>query len=256
MRDDQHGWTGAFVAHGAAATMGTVYEPYLELTPHIDIFCRRLLAGQYFCEAAYASQRGLSWMTTVVGDPLYRPFLVPLDDAIAGIKGPHTPHDDWLLLQQFLQQAGSDRTALPLDTLQKTFATDNSGPVAYEALGDLLLLSKDPQAGPAAEKAYRAALPYLKLPLDRIRLGLKLADYYASHGQPGMAEAEKATLCTLYPEEAKAFGLTPVLAPPTSGRGASPSSIRAGSPTRPTTTSCPISGCVPPGRCCSWTAGW
>ena len=59
------------IAHGADATMGMVYEPYLELTPHEDIFTRRLLQGDYFAEAAYASERGLSWMLTVVGDPLY-----------------------------------------------------------------------------------------------------------------------------------------------------------------------------------------
>ena len=58
LRSDTVGWAGRLIAHGAAATMGTVYEPYLALTPHEDIFSRRLLQGDYFAEAAYAAEPG------------------------------------------------------------------------------------------------------------------------------------------------------------------------------------------------------
>jgi len=51
-----------------------VYEPYLALTPHLDIFENRLRLGFTFAESAYMSERVVSWMTTVVGDPLYRPY--------------------------------------------------------------------------------------------------------------------------------------------------------------------------------------
>ena len=34
--------------------MGNVYEPYLALTPHLDVFTKRLLDGDSFAEAAYA----------------------------------------------------------------------------------------------------------------------------------------------------------------------------------------------------------
>jgi tetratricopeptide (TPR) repeat protein len=54
--------------------MGCVDEPLLAGTPDIGIFFQRWLAGCSFGEAAYASQRFLSWQTTVIGDPLYRPF--------------------------------------------------------------------------------------------------------------------------------------------------------------------------------------
>ena len=77
MRSTTQNWVGPLIAHGADATMGCVYEPYLALTPHVDIFTRRLLDGDSFAEAAYACQPGLSWMTTVVGDPLYQPFQTP-----------------------------------------------------------------------------------------------------------------------------------------------------------------------------------
>ena len=74
VRNPQYNWVAPLLAAGAAATMGNVYEPYLTLTPHLDIFHDRLAAGFTFGEAAYMCQRVLSWMTTCVGDPLYRPF--------------------------------------------------------------------------------------------------------------------------------------------------------------------------------------
>jgi len=74
LRDPLRHWAGPLVAAGAAATLGNVYEPYLALTPHLDVFHDRLRAGLTFGESAYMAQRVLSWMTTCVGDPLYRPF--------------------------------------------------------------------------------------------------------------------------------------------------------------------------------------
>jgi tetratricopeptide (TPR) repeat protein len=63
------------LAKGVTATMGCVDEPYLEGTPDIAMFMGRfVMLGFTFGEAACASQSVLSWQTTVVGDPLYRPF--------------------------------------------------------------------------------------------------------------------------------------------------------------------------------------
>lgn len=74
IRNAGTGWVGPLVARGAAATLGSVLEPYLSLTPNVDLLIENLLAGRTFAEAAYASQPALSWMITFVGDPLYRPF--------------------------------------------------------------------------------------------------------------------------------------------------------------------------------------
>jgi uncharacterized protein (TIGR03790 family) len=74
LRDPRANWAAPLLAHGAAATLGNVYEPYLALTPHLDVFVDRLRNGLNFAESAYASEPVLSWMTTFVGDPLYRPF--------------------------------------------------------------------------------------------------------------------------------------------------------------------------------------
>ena len=74
LRDLHANWVGPLLEKGAAASMGNVYEPYLQLTPHLDTFNDRLLHGFTFAESAYMAVRVLSWMSTMVGDPLYRPY--------------------------------------------------------------------------------------------------------------------------------------------------------------------------------------
>lgn len=75
-------WLGAFVTQGYCATMGSVYEPYLEYTHHPHIFLKHLLAGGNFGEAIMMSTPALSWQSVAIGDPLYRPFKVGLDDQL------------------------------------------------------------------------------------------------------------------------------------------------------------------------------
>ena len=87
LRNAAGGWAAPLLAHGAAATLGNVYEPYLALTPNLDIFTDRLRNGFNFAESAYASERVLSWMTTFVGDPLYRPFGL-LQETVCGERRP------------------------------------------------------------------------------------------------------------------------------------------------------------------------
>jgi uncharacterized protein (TIGR03790 family) len=75
LRDPHANWVGPLLSLGAAASMGNVFEPYLQLTSHLDIFNERLLHGFTFAESAYMSIMGLSWMSVMVGDPLYRPYV-------------------------------------------------------------------------------------------------------------------------------------------------------------------------------------
>ncbi len=78
VRTDSKKWVGPLLARGAACTMGSVYEPFLQGSPRIDVFVDRLLRGYTLVEAGYMSQRLLSWMAVFLGDPLYRPFLKPV----------------------------------------------------------------------------------------------------------------------------------------------------------------------------------
>ena len=55
LRSTSNYWCGPLLADGATATMGCVYEPFLDGTPNMGIFFTRWLAGFNFGEAAYAA---------------------------------------------------------------------------------------------------------------------------------------------------------------------------------------------------------
>jgi len=73
-----HDWCPALIAAGVAATVGNVYEPYLGLTHRPDLLLEALAAGETLGDAAYYALPALSWQAIVIGDPLYRPFRIPL----------------------------------------------------------------------------------------------------------------------------------------------------------------------------------
>ena len=73
------GWCGPLVARGVAATVGNVFEPYLQLTHRPNLLLRALSRGQTWGDAAYYALPALSWQAVTIGDPLYRPFKVPLE---------------------------------------------------------------------------------------------------------------------------------------------------------------------------------
>ena len=222
VRSPTAGWVGPLIAHGAAATMGCVYEPYLALTPHLDIFTRRLLDGDYFAEAAYASQKALSWMVTVVGDPLYRPFKRSVEAALAD-SGPENPdHYDWLLLQQIRRGMVAGEIPNTVSSLEKRL--DLPGCVAQEGLGDLLEGVKEPAAVSMAERAYREAAHLATQPIDHIRIGLKLVQLYENHGQGDEAQNELNSLREHYPLDAANFGVPSPFVP--AGAESSPLKLR------------------------------
>lgn len=74
LRSAQSGWTGPLVARGVTATIGNVYEPYLNLTHQPHLLVRALLRGDCWGDAVYFSLPSVSWQTIAIGDPLYRPF--------------------------------------------------------------------------------------------------------------------------------------------------------------------------------------
>ena len=80
--------------------MGCVNEPYLSVTPNVAAFLARLIAGGFtFGEAAWAAQPALSWQTTVVGDPLYRPFGKNRRQLHAEFARTHDPLIEWSYLR-------------------------------------------------------------------------------------------------------------------------------------------------------------
>ena len=86
MHSTTAGWVAPFVARGATATFGNVFEPYLQLTHHPDLLLRALARGATLGDAAYYALPALSWQTVLIGDPLYRPFAVPFDEQWKDLK--------------------------------------------------------------------------------------------------------------------------------------------------------------------------
>jgi uncharacterized protein (TIGR03790 family) len=82
LRSDTDGWCGPLVARGVTATVGNVYEPYLEFLHRPDLLFEALARGENLVDAAYYALPVLSWQSIVIGDPLYRPF------AMAQVKDP------------------------------------------------------------------------------------------------------------------------------------------------------------------------
>ncbi len=78
VRSDTEGWCGPLVARGVTATVGNVYEPYLEYLHRPDLIMEALARGNDWVDAAYYALPLLSWQAITIGDPLYRPFAVPL----------------------------------------------------------------------------------------------------------------------------------------------------------------------------------
>ena len=80
LRSDSAAWCGPLVGRGVAATVGNVFEPYLGLTHRPNLLLRALSQGKNFGDAVYYALPMLSWQAVAIGDPLYRPFKVPLEE--------------------------------------------------------------------------------------------------------------------------------------------------------------------------------
>jgi len=85
LRSVDTGWCGPLVARGVTATLGNVFEPYLQLTHRPDLLFRALASGATLGDAAYYALPVLSWQSVLIGDPLYRPFAVALREQLKDI---------------------------------------------------------------------------------------------------------------------------------------------------------------------------
>ena len=83
-------WCKRMLEDGVAATIGPVYEPYLFSFPRPEEFFAQLLRGELtLVECYYRTQPLNSWMMTLIGDPLYRPYAAsPMKGVGAGGVNP------------------------------------------------------------------------------------------------------------------------------------------------------------------------
>ena len=173
IRDPHARWIGPFIRKGATATFGSVYEPYLQLTPDQPLFFSRLIQNGFsFGEAGYAATRALSWQTVFVGDPLYRPFGRTPDALRADLTRRKSPMLQWfhlLAVNQGLAAGAPPEAAIA--HLQQLPETKGSA-VLQEKLGELL--SADGQS----ESALAAYLVAVSLS-DSLKQKQRLSDELA-----------------------------------------------------------------------------
>jgi uncharacterized protein (TIGR03790 family) len=165
-------WVGPLLAKGATCTMGTVYEPFLQGTPDIGVFLGRwLYEGASFAEAALVSQKTLSWQTTVIGDPLYRPFLEKPKQRHEDLQKSHSKLFEWSLLR--VVDINLD-TSLPVDeaiAFLVSLPEMKTSALLNEKLGDLL---KAKGRWIEAIDPYEKALKLDPTPEQRLRISLTL----------------------------------------------------------------------------------
>ncbi|MDD5262668.1 MAG: TIGR03790 family protein [Methylacidiphilales bacterium] len=205
-------WVGPLVSRGVAATMGSVYEPYLKLTPNVYVFFRNLLAGLSFGEAAYQSEPALSWTITMVGDPLYRPFPRHLFESVKLAADQKSEKLPWLILRMCRLLAAQNERPLEerlnqMRTLSKFVGDSGSFQEGYADI--LFKLNQPPEE---IISAYRQAALFATSENTAIRASLKLADYYIQLNRPTDAFAVYDSLMQHHPAKAVYFQVPQIAA--------------------------------------------
>ncbi|MEM6820546.1 MAG: TIGR03790 family protein [Verrucomicrobiota bacterium] len=209
LRNPAKNWVGPLISKGACASMGSVYEPYLRMTPNVNSFFRALFNGFSFAEAAYQSQNVLSWMITMVGDPLYRPFpRTPIESAKLA-QTHNLSESPWLCLRIARLIINKDLpTGDKIDRITRMVEALPSS-ITYEGLGDMLSqLNADTQR---ILSAYVKAETLANNDTTRVRVCLKRADTYKRLGSVSSAMSEYENILSKYPKPAERFDI-PTLA--------------------------------------------
>jgi uncharacterized protein (TIGR03790 family) len=191
-------WCGPFLAKGATCTMGCVYEPYLPLTPNVALFLQRFTVGQFtFGEAAWTAQPALSWQTTVVGDPLYRPFGKSPVGLHQELAERHSPLVEWSYLRLFNVDLARGVSPTNLTAFIESSGIATNSAVLTEKLGDLYAMQGKL---PPAIDAYERALTLNPSPQQRIRLRLALAEKLQARNFNGAARRDYQKLLEESPD--------------------------------------------------------
>jgi uncharacterized protein (TIGR03790 family) len=131
------GWCGPLVARGVTATVGNVFEPYLQLTHVPNLLWHGLASGMTFGDAVFYSLPALSWQEVAIGDPLYRPFAVPLELQVKSLGGLTPRQAGYVVLREVRLLEANAKSIEGLDLLQRTM-TDRPSLAVALALAERL----------------------------------------------------------------------------------------------------------------------
>jgi len=180
LRSSTDCWCGPLLAKGATCTMGCVYEPYLEFTPNIALFLALFCSGDTFGEAAWASQRGLSWQTTVIGDPLYRPFKNSPAVLHARLARENNPLIEWSWNQVINLDLIRGVPPVELESVVENLPATSNSAVLTEKLAILDEACGKPTS---AIETWQRALTLKPTPQQRIRIRRTLAEKLVETGR-------------------------------------------------------------------------
>ena len=222
IRSTNHAWVGPLLVKGAACTFGSVNEPYLPGTPDIGTFTARwLISGFTFGEAAYAAQSCLSWQTTVVGDPLYRPFALNPQLLHIKLEGTKNPLVEWSHVRVVNLNLVKGTPMMQVIAYLEGMELTKQSSVMMEKLADLNTAIGKPAS---SIYAYEKALSLTGSPQQRLRLYLKLAGRHIAQKHPEAAVKTYHDLLGEFPSypgktdiEAEIVKLSPAASEPTNG---------------------------------------
>jgi len=181
LRSANQDWCGPLLAKGATATMGCIDEPYLDGTPNMEVFLSRwLLLGFSYGEAACAAQHVASWQTTVVGDPLYRPFGGDPRTLHEELLRRRSPLIEWSLLRWVDLNLARGAPAADWARYLETEPATQQSAILTEKLAELYLKEGKPEL---TVKSLRLALALHPTPQTVVRLTLALGGQLAAAGQ-------------------------------------------------------------------------
>ena len=198
VRITNHNWVGPLLAKGVTCTMGTVDEPYLTGTPDVSAFAGRwIYYGFTFGEAACAAQSILSWQTTVVGDPLYRPFGKNAQELHQSIVERKSKLLEWSTVRLANLSRNQGMGVLELTTILENTPLTKESAVLTEKLAEFYVAQGKPSSAIAA---YERALTLDPTPQQRIRLRLTLGEKYAAAKNDELARKNYEKLLEEFPD--------------------------------------------------------
>src|SRR5207245_9139078 len=133
----------------------------------VAVFTARLIFQAFtFGEAACAAQSVLSWQTTVVGDPLYRPFGKMPEALHTELQQRKSKLIEWSWLRLVNLNLVGGKPVAGLVGLLEGLETTKQSAVLSEKLGDLYAAQGKPSS---AIHAYAQALKLDPSPLQPVR---------------------------------------------------------------------------------------
>ena len=199
-------WSAALIDRGAAATLGNVWEPYLQASHDFSIFHDRLLKGYSLIESAYMAMNVISWQSVVIGDPLYRPYK-KLNETLSDFK-----EDRDFKAIRLAQNRWADAKERQTNLTQASKKLKSG--IIQEHFG---MQELEEENWEAATESFTKARALYQNPADKLRQDLNLVELnrrQEKHGEALIILKKAKDTYAYLPEVKSVDGLITILDPP------------------------------------------